>query len=457
MATRVRSREDWLRAARLALLHRGPDGVRVEPLARALGVTKGSFYWHFKDRGELMEALLREWEDETRLLTDALASTDPRGAILAVIERLAVTTRTSERGESPSDAAIFAWAATDRAVARRAHRAERERMALFRRLTGRDALADLFYYAYHGFLLRRRRVPAAAGDFEIIARLARRTFTRRRRAARLRVTRLAGFVGVMLAAALLHGCTTMRIIRHRDPDAARPRTLFRQRVVHRAEHPSALVTANPPRTDLDTVTVRDADLHPRSFAEYLERRHVRAFIVVRDDTVLYERYREGYGPATLSSGFSVSKSVTSALLGLALRSGAIRSLDDSVTRYIPELSASPAYRGVTLRHLLGMASGAAYTRTNGHAWHDLWSGDARFYYSGNFEGALRGQEREDPPGFAGPTRTATQSCWGGCWPVPPGSRSPSSWSEASGNRWGRSTTRAGTSTARAGTRTPPRA
>ena len=56
-----RTRDHWLRAARLALLHNGPEAVRVEPLARDLGVTKGSFYWHFRDRGALLEALLVEW------------------------------------------------------------------------------------------------------------------------------------------------------------------------------------------------------------------------------------------------------------------------------------------------------------------------------------------------------------------------------------------------------------
>ena len=399
MVTRDRSREDWLKAARLALLHRGAAGVRVEVLARALGVTKGSFYWHFHDRRELMEALLREWEEETRLLTEALKSTDPRGAILSVIERLAHTTRTSERGESPSDAAIFAWAATDRHVALRANRAERERVALLRRLTGKRDLSDLFYYAYHGFLLRRRRVPAAAGDFAIIARLARRAFVRSRATRRPKAARLAGLLGLMLAAGLLHGCTTMRILRHRDPAADRPRTLFPQRVVHRAERPWPLIPAARPRTDLDTVMVRDADFTMRPLAEVLTRRHVRAFLVLRGDTVLYERYAEGYGPATTSSAFSVTKSVTSALLGRALAQGAIRSLDDSVTRYVPELAANPAYRGVTLRHLLGMTSGVAYTRTNGHAWHDLHSDDARFFYSRDFERALRGQRREDPPGL----------------------------------------------------------
>src|SRR5262245_43634467 len=131
------TREDWLRAARLALLHRGREGVRVEVLARTLGVTKGSFYWHFRDRRDLLEALLREWGEETGLLTDALRSHDPRGEMPAIMEELDRRNRASERGESPSDAAIFAWAAVDPAIARRVYASERQRMALFRKLTGR--------------------------------------------------------------------------------------------------------------------------------------------------------------------------------------------------------------------------------------------------------------------------------------------------------------------------------
>src|SRR6266480_8135100 len=99
---------DWMRVARLALLHSGPDGVRVEPLARSLGVTKGSFYWHFRDRRDLLEQLLVEWERETDLLTSALGDADPLGRLPAIIGELNRRNLASERGDSPSDAAIFA-------------------------------------------------------------------------------------------------------------------------------------------------------------------------------------------------------------------------------------------------------------------------------------------------------------------------------------------------------------
>ena len=54
--------EDWAAAALAALVDRGVAAVAVEPLAAALGATKGSFYWHFADRGALVDAALALWE-----------------------------------------------------------------------------------------------------------------------------------------------------------------------------------------------------------------------------------------------------------------------------------------------------------------------------------------------------------------------------------------------------------
>ena len=55
------TREDWIAGAWEMLGETGLDGVRIEPLAKRLGVTKGSFYWHFKERQELLDALLDRW------------------------------------------------------------------------------------------------------------------------------------------------------------------------------------------------------------------------------------------------------------------------------------------------------------------------------------------------------------------------------------------------------------
>ncbi|HYX69323.1 MAG TPA: helix-turn-helix domain-containing protein [Terriglobales bacterium] len=168
------SREDWLRAARLALLHGGPDAVRIEKLARDLKVTKGSFYWHFRDRSALLEGLLREWEEEKELLAEALAQRDLRRALADFFAELGRRVALSESGEWPSDAAIFAWASVSPRIAGRANREERKRIRLMKRWTSRPELAEYVYMAYLGFLLWRRRVPAAARNFRTLAEVSTR-------------------------------------------------------------------------------------------------------------------------------------------------------------------------------------------------------------------------------------------------------------------------------------------
>ncbi|NER78580.1 MAG: TetR/AcrR family transcriptional regulator [Leptolyngbya sp. SIO1D8] len=55
------TRQDWIRQGLKVLAQGGVETVRVEPLAKLMGVTKGSFYWHFKNRGDLLAAILQEW------------------------------------------------------------------------------------------------------------------------------------------------------------------------------------------------------------------------------------------------------------------------------------------------------------------------------------------------------------------------------------------------------------
>jgi len=401
-------KSDWLRAARLALLHHGPDGVRVEPLARDLGVTKGSFYWHFSDRSDLLEALLAEWEAESSLLIEGLAESDPVEALRGILDEVKRRTLASERGEWPSDVAIFAWAGIDPNVARRVNRTEEERMHLLRNFAEQPEMADFFYYAYQGFLLRRRRIPKAVKDFDMLARLAIELLPGRKvgkragtqppkRVSKLRsAARKIAVVSLFSFATSLNGCTTYRIVRWRDPAPDIQQRIFPERIVHRAETPFEFAVA-PQRNDLDTVSVRDVDAKLKPFGQYLEDRRIRAFVVVRNDTILYERYLGGYKPSERWSSFSVAKSVTSAVLGLALQRGVVSSLDDPVTKYLPDLARNRAYLGVTLRHLMEMKSGLAYTRTTGKLLEDLRSSDAHFYYTTNMKRSLTEMHREFPP------------------------------------------------------------
>lgn len=82
------TKADWAEAALVALARDGMSGIAVEPLARSLNTTKGSFYWHFANRAELVSATLELWEQRsTTDTTDRIeAITDPRERLTALAE-----------------------------------------------------------------------------------------------------------------------------------------------------------------------------------------------------------------------------------------------------------------------------------------------------------------------------------------------------------------------------------
>lgn len=92
---------------------------------------------------------------------------------------------------------------------------------------------------------------------------------------------------------------------------------------------------------------------------YMQANRVSGVLVIKDGKVLLERYALGRAPTDRWTSFSVAKSVTSTLVGAAIKDGKIRSLQDPVTDYLPELKGS-AYDGVTVRQLLMMSSGVRW-------------------------------------------------------------------------------------------------
>lgn len=92
---------------------------------------------------------------------------------------------------------------------------------------------------------------------------------------------------------------------------------------------------------------------------YMASQRAAGLVIVQDGKVRFERYGLGFGPAGRWTSFSVAKSFTSTLVGAAIKDGAIRSLDDKVSQYIPDLKGS-AYDDVSVAQLLTMSSGVRW-------------------------------------------------------------------------------------------------
>lgn len=111
------------------------------------------------------------------------------------------------------------------------------------------------------------------------------------------------------------------------------------------------------------------------FDKYLNENNTVAFLIIKNDTIQYEKYFKGYDKISIVPSFSMAKSVTSILIGCAIEDGLIKSVEEPITNYIPELIKN-GFRKVTIKHLLQMTSGIQFNESYINPFGDA----ASFYY-----------------------------------------------------------------------------
>lgn len=129
------------------------------------------------------------------------------------------------------------------------------------------------------------------------------------------------------------------------------------------------------------------------FNAFLENHKTLAFLVIRNDTVLYEQYFRGYDSSSVIPSFSVSKVFVSALLGIAIQNGCIGSVHDSVSKYIPELQ-HKGFDQLSLLNLLNMRSGLGFKEAYTTPFADM----AKYYYGQNLKKYVSKLELAEKPG-----------------------------------------------------------
>jgi AcrR family transcriptional regulator len=127
-------RSKWIDEGLRALAAGGPDAVRIEPLAQALGVTRGGFYWHFENRRALLDEMLDTWERVS--IDDVIERVDREGGDARVRLRRLFSLAASSRDVLKIDLAIRDWSRRDPAVGERLRRVDNRRMEYLRSLFG---------------------------------------------------------------------------------------------------------------------------------------------------------------------------------------------------------------------------------------------------------------------------------------------------------------------------------
>jgi CubicO group peptidase (beta-lactamase class C family) len=156
---------------------------------------------------------------------------------------------------------------------------------------------------------------------------------------------------------LLSGCGTYgRMLRH-GPSGVDDYQIFPGRALARSPHPFSFRDETAVRHVPEQVSV--AGYEGTALEKVLRNNDTLAFLVIRDDAILYEQYFNGASRDSVSFGFSMTKSVLALLIGCAIDDGLIHSVDDPITQYLPELRGR-GFEAVTLRRLLMMTSGLDY-------------------------------------------------------------------------------------------------
>jgi AcrR family transcriptional regulator len=136
-------RQEWIEAATEVLAERGMEGMRVELLAKSFGVTKGSFYWHFKDRQDLFNAVLQVWKEGRIRDIDKQTSGAPgkeREQLAHVIE---IYSANRNRKGISIELAVREWARHDAQAAAVVEEVDTHRLECTRRLFVASGLSEL--------------------------------------------------------------------------------------------------------------------------------------------------------------------------------------------------------------------------------------------------------------------------------------------------------------------------
>jgi len=166
-------------------------------------------------------------------------------------------------------------------------------------------------------------------------------------------------------------------------------------------HIKAPPTSNPLLYDTQESKIEDmfeSDKEINDLDAFLSSTKTTSLIIIKDSTIIYEKYLEGHNAESLMPIFSVSKSVISLLLGRAIERGEIQSLETSITEYVPELNdLDESFSKITFSNLIDMQSGVRYDGDESFPF--INSDDALIYYSNDLKSILLKElEIESEPG-----------------------------------------------------------
>jgi CubicO group peptidase (beta-lactamase class C family) len=198
-------------------------------------------------------------------------------------------------------------------------------------------------------------------------------------------------VYVFLVSLLLSSCTAYRYARYNFV-GIEDYKIFPSRVLQNSLNPFKFYSPKNKLVFPDTFSIEKSKLIP--LQDVLIKSKTVSYLIIRNDTLLYNWQDEKYGRTTPVLSFSMAKSITSILYGCALRDGYIKSVSDKVVSYVPELSYMEGIEKLTIEHLLNMVSGIDFDEN----YNSPFSNVVKMYYGPSFKKVLKRLKFRSVPG-----------------------------------------------------------
>ena len=205
----------------------------------------------------------------------------------------------------------------------------------------------------------------------------------------------------IILAIVLSSCASTRALKHGNPTLDDYKIFEQDRVANSERHFTFKELSTNTRfldtLKLDMYFANSNSFHQMTIGESMEYiGKPSAAIIIKNDTILYEHYHGGWNKESQSTVFSITKTITSLLCGVALKEGCIRSVTDKVTDYIPELKKEDSmFEKLTIEHLLDMTAGLKFDES--YNWNPF-SQMAKLHYGKNTLKTIRNMKFANTPG-----------------------------------------------------------
>ena len=191
----------------------------------------------------------------------------------------------------------------------------------------------------------------------------------------------------LIAIGIWCSCAPIRAIRWWQPDLSDSAKFAKSKIEH---------AATPFRFTAATGSVKYQKLS-KYLDSMLPNTNTNAFLVIKNDSIIYERYAEKLNANTLHPSFSVAKSYIGALVGIAIDKGIITSAEDLVIKYLPELEKNDTRFGkLTIQHVLDMRSSLDFDEDR----ETPFAGIAKLYYGSSLKNQIAKLKMKREPGLA---------------------------------------------------------